>query len=373
MSGRKFYCFCDANCKFETMNKEQILAALSDLMSKAHVEDGCLYLDFDASAFEGMDDGAFITKVKESNAGGDVSFWIGTEAQFNAIAPTVEADSVIARIDKNGKVYICTDDSFTAFLRRTVQADKIMVGDEELTADTIYKLRNKIFDASYTIDSKDSFHAAMIEQASRMNIGEERLVYFYDKVPTVFYNGYAIAKLYSVEAHAQETDFRVCADIYTGSKWFMTVTKDEEGAWTCSDIVRVATSTELANYYTAAEVDQKLANIGSGGSAGMCREFDSGVINATSYTWNGNASKFYTLHLRGDGYNYSATIDYRHLNQPIIEAAAGTMYFTIPVKDDWVQILVSVKMDGSGNKSVTFYIGVEWQEKFSFIHICGYY
>lgn len=368
MSGRKFYCFCDANCKFETMNKEQILAALSDLMTSAHVEDGCLFLDFDASAFEGMDDGAFITKVKESNAGGDVSFWVGTEAQFNAIAPTVEADSVIARIDKNGKVYICTDDSFIAFLRRTVQADKIMVGDEALTADTIHKLRNGLFDASYTlgdnqgdytlqralieqasemdagterlvyfydnvpawfqesgfaiaklyfhegyeqggrnyvsvdiysgkekyymtvvmsdtdgkwsctdmvrvmnsenvgiayasytIDSRESFNAAMIEQASKMKIGAERLVYFHDQVPTVFYNGYALAKLYTVAARELETGYRVCADIYTGSKWFMTVTKDNAGAWTCSDIVRVATSADLENYYTAQEVDDKLA------------------------------------------------------------------------------------------------------------------
>lgn len=69
--GRKYYCFCDANCKFETMTKEQILAAIAQAAETGLV--------FDADA-------AFITKVKEGNAGGFVSFWLGTQAQYNAIA-----------------------------------------------------------------------------------------------------------------------------------------------------------------------------------------------------------------------------------------------------------------------------------------------
>lgn len=71
MSGRKYYCFCDSNCKFETMTKEQILAAIAEA-----AENG---LNFDSDA-------AFISKVKESNAGGMVTFWRGTQAQYNALA-----------------------------------------------------------------------------------------------------------------------------------------------------------------------------------------------------------------------------------------------------------------------------------------------
>lgn len=68
--GRKYYCFCDANCKFETMTKEQILAAIAQAAETGLV--------FDAES-------AFITKVKERNAGGFISFWVGTQAQFNAL------------------------------------------------------------------------------------------------------------------------------------------------------------------------------------------------------------------------------------------------------------------------------------------------
>lgn len=68
--GRKYYCFCEANCKFETMNKEQILAAI------AQAAENGLVFDVDA---------AFISKVKEKNAGGYITFWMGTEAQYNAL------------------------------------------------------------------------------------------------------------------------------------------------------------------------------------------------------------------------------------------------------------------------------------------------
>lgn len=68
--GRKYYCFCDANCKFETMTKEQILAAIAQAAETGLV--------FDAES-------AFITKVKERNAGGFITFWVGTQAQFNAL------------------------------------------------------------------------------------------------------------------------------------------------------------------------------------------------------------------------------------------------------------------------------------------------
>lgn len=83
MSGRKYFCFCESNCKFETMTKEQILAAI------AQAAETGLTIDEDA---------AFITKVKEMNAGGMVTFWVGTQAQYNALES----------VDKNC-LYIITD------------------------------------------------------------------------------------------------------------------------------------------------------------------------------------------------------------------------------------------------------------------------
>ena len=70
MSERKYFCFCADNCKFETMTKEQILAAIAQAAA------GGLVFDADA---------AFVTKVKEGNAGGAITFWRGTQAQYNAL------------------------------------------------------------------------------------------------------------------------------------------------------------------------------------------------------------------------------------------------------------------------------------------------
>ncbi len=75
--GRKYYCFCEANCKFETMTKEQILAAIAQAAETGLV--------FDADA-------AFITKVKEGNAGNNLTFWMGTQAQYNALVLKGEKD-----------------------------------------------------------------------------------------------------------------------------------------------------------------------------------------------------------------------------------------------------------------------------------------
>lgn len=70
MSERNYYVMCDNNCKFPAMTKEQILAAIAEATGQT-LQDV---------------DGAFITKIKEQNAGGYVTFWRGTQAQYNALA-----------------------------------------------------------------------------------------------------------------------------------------------------------------------------------------------------------------------------------------------------------------------------------------------
>ena len=97
--GRKYYCFCEANCRFETMSKEQILAAI------AQAAETGLVFDTDA---------AFITKVKESNAGGFITFWVGTQAQYNAH---------VARDGKDPNCfYMFTDYDATAELAKKVNS-----------------------------------------------------------------------------------------------------------------------------------------------------------------------------------------------------------------------------------------------------------
>lgn len=66
---RIYYCFCGDNCKFETMTKEQIIAAIAEATGNTPTNI----------------DSAFITKVKEQNKGNALAFWIGTTAEYNAL------------------------------------------------------------------------------------------------------------------------------------------------------------------------------------------------------------------------------------------------------------------------------------------------
>ena len=81
--GKKYYCFCGSNCKYETMTKEQIFAAIMQAAESGEIGDV---------------DAGFITKVKEKNAGGFVTFWTGTQAQFNAL-PSIEANCLYIFLD----------------------------------------------------------------------------------------------------------------------------------------------------------------------------------------------------------------------------------------------------------------------------------
>lgn len=67
---RTYYVICEDNCKFESMTKEQIIAAIAEATGETPVH---------------IDD-AFITKIKEQNHNGTLKWWVGTQAQYNAIA-----------------------------------------------------------------------------------------------------------------------------------------------------------------------------------------------------------------------------------------------------------------------------------------------
>lgn len=86
--GKKYYCFCSSNCKYETMTKEQILSAITQAASGESVIDP---------------DAGVISKVKETNTGGYITFWVGTQAQYNALQGNTEQNCL----------YIITDDTLT--------------------------------------------------------------------------------------------------------------------------------------------------------------------------------------------------------------------------------------------------------------------
>ena len=75
MSERNYFVLRDDNCRFPSMTKEQILAAITQAVSTGEIKD--------------VDTG-FVTKIKELNKNKQLSFWVGTTAEYNAIETKLE-------------------------------------------------------------------------------------------------------------------------------------------------------------------------------------------------------------------------------------------------------------------------------------------
>lgn len=101
MADRKYYCFCEDNCKFETLTKEQILAAITQAIETHEITN--------------VDTG-FVTKIKELNSGEPIQFWLGTYSQYHAIAEPEE-----------NVFYIITNDNRIDVMEETVSEMKEQV------------------------------------------------------------------------------------------------------------------------------------------------------------------------------------------------------------------------------------------------------
>lgn len=292
------------------------------------------------------------------------------------------------RISAYPNRYIMTDENGNTSYIVLERADEPIKPGTPLNAETFNAMQIEAAsaDATYTIgDGEYTLQEALIEQASQMKHGEERLVYFHDELPSVFYHGYGIVKLYCHESIEQGKSSYVCAHIYSERKYYMNIVKNDNGTWYCTDMVRDVTSTELANYYTSAQVDGKFVPKGSEGTVGMCLEFDSGNLNTTYYATSGRASKFYTLTLSDGDFCYSLTLDYRHLPQPGKPGATENFTYDsanyyVPIYNAWanatdrmfVEVGVYRYPDDTGK--VGFRIGSATDDNLHRIkHVCGYY
>jgi hypothetical protein len=81
-----FYVYCDDNNRHETLNKEEILSAI------AQAQAGMPVIDPEAG---------ILTKVKETNAGGYITFWVGTQAQYNALNGNIVQNCLYIITDEN--------------------------------------------------------------------------------------------------------------------------------------------------------------------------------------------------------------------------------------------------------------------------------
>lgn len=92
------YGFCDNNCKHLVYTREEVLNILQQA-----INDGTL---------SGIDAAyAAIKYIACSNGGENISFWTGTEAEFNALDPAPEARYFLPRRGIDGKIYISIDDT----------------------------------------------------------------------------------------------------------------------------------------------------------------------------------------------------------------------------------------------------------------------
>lgn len=91
-----YYVFNDANCKFESMTKEEILTAIAQAVATHEIHD--------------VDTG-FVTTIKERNADSALKIWRGTQAEYNAIV-TPDPDTF----------YIITDDDSIEQLQNSIDS-----------------------------------------------------------------------------------------------------------------------------------------------------------------------------------------------------------------------------------------------------------
>lgn len=127
MSERTYYCFCDANCKHETMTREQILTAITQAASGSPVIDP---------------DAGVITKVKEMNAGGYVTFWVGTQAQYNALQGNIAQNCF----------YIITDDTTKEDFEAALDEQRTRIDSLESMGDDIATLEEKVDQRTVTVN-----------------------------------------------------------------------------------------------------------------------------------------------------------------------------------------------------------------------------
>ena len=122
----KYYVICDDDCRYESMTREQILAAIEQALEQGYVADP---------------DAAVFSKIKEIGAGDTIQLWVGTEAEFNAISPAPNVGRAFVRVGENGVIYLCPDDksadAFEDHIGSTYNPHNVTI-EQTLTGRAVY-------------------------------------------------------------------------------------------------------------------------------------------------------------------------------------------------------------------------------------------
>lgn len=119
------YAMCANNCKYETYTREQIATILQQLI--------------DGGSLAGIDPtlSPIVALVRETKSNADLSFWLGTEAEYNALDPAPDAALFMGRVGADGKIYFCTDDTTLQGWYDNIVQDAKTVVDEAIAASGI--------------------------------------------------------------------------------------------------------------------------------------------------------------------------------------------------------------------------------------------
>lgn len=157
MSDRKYYVRCESNCLYESMTKEQILAAIEQAVSTGEIKDV---------------DSGFITTLKELNKNTGLKFWVGTQADYNALE----------EIEENC-FYIITDETSVRDIEASIE--KLRIDLEGLSSNILRY--NKVFwegDTNNIATQTDDFYGDYKEIPNM----EELLNYSVIKIYTANFN-----------------------------------------------------------------------------------------------------------------------------------------------------------------------------------------
>lgn len=114
------YGFCDANCKQQVYTVTEIIAILEQL-----IQGGSLDKINPALL-------PIVAAIREQHNNKDINFWFGTEAELNAIEPKITTKLLMARIDGENNLYLCSDDTTLDVWKEEMLAAALNLVSEQL-------------------------------------------------------------------------------------------------------------------------------------------------------------------------------------------------------------------------------------------------
>lgn len=113
----------------------------------------------------------------------------------------------------------------------------------------------------HEIEDVVDFQRALMEEATIMRPGTERLAYFRDPATAVFDHGYGVAKLYRHESSEQAGRAFVSVDVFSAEDRYhlCVVQRFTDGIWECTEMTQVLTTADggLALVERSPEMSQK--------------------------------------------------------------------------------------------------------------------